>query len=284
MVLALLVVKNLFHRQMPMAQCNLKSLAEFRGVSIAKSKILFDSDPNHILPNTLYVIYGLESSGTTFLTRVIARAAGMPDLLDNDTIESNDKKIHIQHLSLPLGTAPFKNASRYHQQFESLDVIKVFYPTKCHVEPNRRGPPDWKVTPEECQPLLGKHVLAAPSRYFVNITTHVEWYRNHGVVVKPIVVVRDPSFHFEGILRTHCENVTAAMEQYETGKAIIVQSLATIDPLVVSYETLMTLKGGYLHNHVYRQLGLSSNFTPPFKNGNLKYAPNSNVTSLLLQE
>jgi hypothetical protein len=202
-----------------------------------------------------------------------------------DTIESYDKKILIQHLSLPLGGSPqYKNIYGYHQKFERLDVIDVFYPEKCRVRPNWRGPPNWVETPEECQPLLGYNVLASPPRYFVNVTTHVQWYKNHGVVVKPIVVVRDPSFHFEGILTHHCQNATAAIEQFKMGKAIIAQTLTDIDPLIVSYETLMTLQGVYLHNFIYPKLGLASNYTPPFKNGNLKYAPKSNVTQFLLKE
>jgi hypothetical protein len=284
-IVSLLSIGNLFHRQRPMTARIHKTLRVVMETPTAHPQSPRGTDPHHILPETLYVIYGLESSGTTFMTRTIAQAVGIIKFLNGDTIESVDSKILVQHLSLPLGSAAsFKNVYGYHQRFESLDVIDVFYPRKCHVRPNQLGPPDWKETPEECKPFLGGQVIAPPLRYFVNITSHVQWYRNHGVVVKPILVVRDPSLHFEGILRQHCENVTAALDQYETGKAIIAQTLSDIDPLIVSYETLMTLHEAYLQSHVYRKLGILSNYTPVFKNGNLKYSPKNNITSIMIEE
>jgi hypothetical protein len=132
---------------------------------------------------------------------------------------------------------------------------------------------------------MGDQVMTYPSRYFVNISSHVEWYRERGVTVQPIMVVRDPVFHFQGILNVHCKNYTAALQQYDMGREIMLQSLTTSSPIIVSYETLMTLQQPYL-DELFDKLEINSTYKPKFKNGNLKYVANKTspepITELLM--
>ena len=59
--------------------------------------------------------------------------------------------------------------------------------------------------------------------------------------------------------------------EYKVGQAIMVETIAKgLNPIVVSYETLMTLRINYLC-HLYWLLGIDSDYLPSFKNGNTKY-------------
>jgi hypothetical protein len=80
-------------------------------------------------------------------------------------------------------------------------------------------------------------------------------------------------FHFSGILAPypgHCRNPEKAYEQYEQGRAIMAEALNSgVQPLIVSYETLLTLQMPYLQQ-IYFQLGIVSKHRPDFVNGNTK--------------
>lgn len=303
-----------------------------------------------VLPKILYTIYGLESSGTTYFAQTIAMALNITgdDDEDGTTITSNstpptfsesalqtrDKTIHIQHLSLPTGGMegrPPDITYLYDKRFtHPLPTVNVIYPLGCNPKSPFAGPPrdDWPV-PEKCQPLMGDDdtsnnndgnndtimtMTTFPHRVFVNITSHVRWYRQRGVIVYPIMVVRDPSFHFEGILRYHAPNSDAAFVQYHMGREIMLESLQkptrttatrqkneklhnndndntnpyhdtddgdmddAVYPIIVSYETLMTLREPYLFE-LYHELNIHSKFIPKFHNGNLKYTSTTNQTN-----
>jgi hypothetical protein len=94
-----------------------------------------------VLPQTLYVIYGLESSGTTFRAKTVAAALGLEPRLKGDTVESRDQRIHIQHLPLPLGLiTPAKWG--YETRFSKpLAIVPVYYPTGCRIRDFGRHAP-----------------------------------------------------------------------------------------------------------------------------------------------
>ena len=229
------------------------------------------------LPEKMYLIYGVESSGTKFVAEALAGAVGLPDWYDlsfTDTLESNDNKVHFQHLSLPSGSNEvLKEGLQEHEKWslENLSIVPVYYPTGCRVQ--SEVPSAMVPVPRRCRSVMGKEVMTPPHRYFVNITSHVQWYRERGVKVYPVMVVRDPMFHFSGILapyRGHCQNPEKAYEQYEQGRAIMAEALNSgVQPLIVSYETLLTLQMPYLQ-HIYFQLGIVSKHRPSFVNGNTK--------------
>ena len=129
--------------------------------------------------------------------------------------------------------------------------------------------------PKACRQALGMDDLELyPHRYFVNITSQVLFYKELGVDISIVVVVRDTSMHFQGILETHNSNETAALEQFRLGHSLIDEALnhPQIRPHVtlISYETLMMLQGTYLLQ-LYDELGINSTFAPHFKDGNVKY-------------
>jgi hypothetical protein len=228
-----------------------------------------DRANSSMLPETLYVIYGLESSGTTFMASTVSMALGIERRLRPDTVESNDKKIHIQHISLPLGGVGKDNWGFS----ETPGIVPVYYPTGCRVPPFKTDPPGYANVTAACRTIMGEKVMTSPHRYFVNITSHVQWYREWGVDVHPIMVVRDPSFHFYGVTNGHCRNESAAYAQYEMGRDILVHSMQAVKPTIVSYEMLMTIQGEYLIK-IYNQTNIQSSYIPKFKNGNLKHLSN----------
>lgn len=267
------VLANVFSRRFHLELCTRKT--KFHFDEHDETNLLGTENANSsMLPEKLYVIYGLESSGTTFVARTISSALGIVPRLNPDTVESHDKKIHIQHLSLPIGFFGENNWGYETRFSEPLGVVPVYYPTGCRVPSFPNDPPGETETPVACRSIMGAKVQTPPARYFVDITSHVQWYRAFGVDVYPIMVVRDPSNHFYGVTKTHCLNDTAAYSQYEMGRDIMVHSMKTVQPIIVSYEMLMTLQEEYLV-HVYNQTNIHTSFMPKFKNGNLKHLSNN---------
>jgi hypothetical protein len=231
---------------------------------------------NNILPDILITVVGLESSGTTFVYDTLSKALGVARKEGLEEKTNQKGTIRVQHLSLPNGWFRKNDAIGYPHRFEPLEIIPVYVPKRCSMPEGRvqqsssyRRPP--RRSPPECEPF-GPTLVQSPPRYFVNITSHIEWHRAQGVDARAVVVVRDPALHFHGILHNHCENETAVYEQYKTGRALLKHAVQHVHPVVVSYETLMTLQGDYLIE-IYKQLNISSSFIPSFKNGNVKYVP-----------
>lgn len=228
-----------------------------------------DASSLQIVPARLIVVVGLESSGTTFVQEILAKAAGATKQYDVEYF-SPDYSLRVQHFSLPTGWFR-KTSPGFKQRFEPLAIAPVYIPTKCRLGPGLSIHP----SPSQCHILFGPKKVPSAPRYFVNITSHVNFYRRRGVDTTAVIVVRDPALHFRGILKNHCGNETAAFEQYKTGRAIIQYAIDHLDPdsfLIVSYETLMTLQGGYL-KEIYKSLNIQTNYIPKFKNGNIAYAP-----------
>jgi hypothetical protein len=232
---------------------------------------------SNMLPQRLFLIYGLESSGTTFTARTIATALGIPKQRKGDFVESDDGSVHVQHISLPWGGIKRGEWGFRTQYSEPLPMIPVFYPKPCQMDPPthaRDKPPSLQPPPDVCREFMEEQVMTRPHRFFVNMTTHITWYRERGVLVYPIIVVRDPLLHFKGVTDRrlgHTPNDQAAYAQYEMGRAIIVETINKgLNPIIISYETMLTLQKPYLRQ-LYHTLGIESDFIPTFKNGNTKY-------------
>jgi hypothetical protein len=222
-----------------------------------------------LLPERIITVFGLESSGTTFVHKTLAKALRLGQRQGGEYTNA-DQSIWVQHISLPFGS--FSKATvGFAGRFEPLEVVPVFVPEKCS-QPQGRSPP--RPAPKECEPF-GPKLIPRPGRFFVNVTSHIQWYRERGVDARAVVVVRDPSLHFKGILKTHCPNETAAYEQFVTGRALLKHAMQHLDPVVVSYEALMTLQTKYLQE-IYNELNISTSSLkayqqPTFSNGNVKY-------------
>lgn len=230
-----------------------------------------------VLPRRLFVIYGLESSGTTFTARTIATALGISkEKNKGDFVLTDDGKDHVQHISLPWGLVSSKEWGFQTKYSKPLPMIPVFYPKPCQMNPpkdNRQDPPKLTKPPEQCRDFMEEEVLTRPYRFFVNMTTHIQWYRERGVLVYPIMVVRDPLLHFVGVTnpKGHAPNDRAAYGQFEMGRAIMIETMEKgLNPVMVSYETMLTLQEPYLRQ-LYDKVGIESDYIPKFKNGNTKY-------------
>ena len=235
---------------------------------------------SNILPRRLFLIYGLESSGTTFTAKTIAKAVGIPkERMEGDRMETKEGRTQVHHISLPLGWEFQVNYS------QPIPIVPVFYPLKCQVEPMfPKRPPVLQNSAEvennrnACRQVIGDKAKAGSRRFFVNITSNIRWYRERGVRVYPIMVVRDLMLHFQGIVKSqggHCSDEKAAYQQYEQGRAIMLETIEKgLNPLILSYEAILTLQGPYL-NRIYRQLGIATNHTAGFRNGNTKYVTQS---------
>jgi len=235
-----------------------------------------------ILPRRLFLIYGLESSGTTFVAKTIGTALGIPSTKTrSDFTETRDNSDHVQHISLPWGGIKPDEYGFYTQFSVPLPTIPVFYPKPCQMNPitgSTNGfpnPPQLRPPPtKECREIMDDQVMTRPHRFFVNMTTHITWYRERGVLVYPIMVIRDPGLHFHGIAdwkTGHNRHEASAYLQYEMGRAIMTETMEKgLNPIIISYETMLTLQRPYLCQ-LYDTLGIDSDFLPTFKNGNTKY-------------
>lgn len=248
-----------------------------------------DDATKKMLPERLIAVFGLESSGAKFVQQVLAQAIGATLKYDEGNRITPDFKTQVQHFSLPFGH--FENDDPdYDRQFESLSIVPVFVPKPCRLPNQDRYKGTLPPAPPECHPLYGPTLVPDPARYFINVMTHVQFYQQRGVDTTAVVVVRDPAMHFRGVTSRHCKgNETAAYEQYKTGRVILQHAMEHLDPkslVVVSYETLMTLKQVYL-KEIYKSLNIiesSSTHNILFKNGNIQYIPASVIPPVIAEK
>ena len=230
-----------------------------------------------VLPDRLISVFGLESSGTTWMSETLALAySSKADLTDKDfritTTTQNDKNVEIIHLSLPWGWG--KPSEK-----EPVDVV---VPAPCMIRPLK-----W-ARKRKCQaPTMMTHVTKQellecaklgfqtprkyPCRFFVNITSHIEWYQQRGVEATAVIMVRDQNAQLQGATK-HARRETVALKEKQIGHDLMAHAMQFLPESVVlvSYEAMMLLGDTYLHS-IYRQLGIQSQYSPPYKDGNAKY-------------
>jgi hypothetical protein len=243
-----------------------------------------------MLPKRLLTIFGLESSGTTFVTRLVAASlrirprdivSGRNDL----SAQEPNRKYEVQHVSLPSGK--FCEGA-------TVPVVPAMYPALCismnwtdaasssfGTSPLYR---DW----QDVASLKERYVY--PKRYFVNISSHIQWYRNRGVEASAILVVRDAMIGSMARSLAHCLKAEYREKEEQVGLQLMYEALQQFPsdddhknhvfsspPLVVlSYETLMNLGIPYF-NHVLERLQLprvrndDDGLGKTLHNGNLPY-------------
>lgn len=112
-----------------------------------------------------------------------------------------------------------------------------------------------------------------PHRYFVNISSHIQWYRERGVHATAVIIMRDSTIALIG-KASHCPNEQVAAKQNEHAWELAREAIIRLDPsneiVLVSYEGLMSLHETYLFDF-YRRLGINSINVPDFEDGNAKY-------------
>lgn len=149
----------------------------------------------------------------------------------------------------------------------------------------------WTCGTDNCGTGQNDGYALYPRRFFVNITSHIEWYLSRGVDVTAVLSVRDTSISRAGKQRMHCPNEDVGMLDEKRAISIMTEALNKYGRqgrleeysrishnnrlseervIAVSYEALMGLKSPYLFN-IYNSLGINSTYVPEFKDGNEKY-------------
>ena len=237
-----------------------------------------------LLPKRVITVFGHESSGTKLIASSIATSLGLwPKEGKWRTGEKSawiyhqyvdgrvsDGELEVQHLSLPMGWHCEKDVQT------TPNIVEALVPEDCS-RPFEKSAVILARCRDEVQ-ITDGHVIY-PKRFFVNITSHIEWYQSRGVEITAILLMRDRSISRMGKFRDHCGIPTTAIEEDELAASIQKEAMTNYGQksfdgrrtlLSVSYEGVMQLKGAYFFD-IYRQLGIESSYLPTFNDGNTKY-------------
>lgn len=129
--------------------------------------------------------------------------------------------------------------------------------------------------PESCRNIGITEFPEIPRRFFLNISSHIAWYRQFGVDATAVVLVRDETLHLHGKLEHHNNHrLDRAQVEDAIGKEIIRDAIERLERdkeiVLASYESLMSLQDTYLFD-LYRTLLIESSYIPDFKDANKKY-------------
>jgi hypothetical protein len=241
-----------------------------------------------LLPKRLITVFGTESSGSTFTATAIGIATGVKNPNDKNGLGFRswdfERNVEVQHISLPTGYGPTADIC-FQQQFGVMptetQTLPVVLPAPCMVVPEKnkeqyaRAQVKNRAFPEACREEAGlEDFVIYPTRFFVNVTSHIQWYRERGVEATAVVIMRDASISKISKIQSHCPLKEVAEQQNEHARQLMTEAIDKLDPsrevVLVSYEGMMSLGRSYLLD-IYRQLGINSTYTPSFKDGNAKY-------------
>ena len=203
----------------------------------------YDVNSHKILATRVITIFGLESSGTTFLYQTLSMALNASVVIPDLSARAGDD-VEIQHISQPWGLFGYSTG-----EYSTIDVLPPlgcasFYDQGVGSLKSENCKKETGLDPERQYPL----------RFFVNITSHVAWYRSRGIDCTAIIMTRDYSTHLQGkkkhiLWPLFWKRVAVAEDNY--AKELIVDAMKTLDGSVsprglkelvmTSYETLMFL-------------------------------------------
>ena len=257
-----------------------------------------------LLPKKLITVIG----GTTFLSTTLAIAAGaFPS--EGRWVERGPQELVFENSMGKSATS--SNGDWQVQQLNHLpqgqkctgdvadlvlDTIGALVPEECV-----RLDASSLITSKdisECQKEL--HITEGyvlyPPRFFVNITSHIEWYLSHDVDITVVFVMRDQSISMKEKLRNDCRLLGLATKEEEVSLAIIKEAYAKYGKhgsllksgkeraIVLSYEGLLELKDVYLFD-LYHKLGINSTYTPKYyEDGNAKYVADPKIKTAFRKE
>ena len=229
------------------------------------------------LPKKLITVVGLEGSGGAFLATTLGE------------VVSTDDEYRLQHISLPYGWSCESSASEI-----NANVVDALVPEECfryeHIlkdhDPlsTRKCKDEVHISDESskwrCGAKCGEGQLSGlalyPDRFYVNITSHIQWYLRRGVDVKVILVLRDKTISNKEKLRNHHCYLPPEVVDIEDDTAMEIMREAYEKygeegrVMVVSYEGLMQFKQSYLYG-IYKSLGIESMYVPDFVDDNRLY-------------
>lgn len=241
-----------------------------------------------ILPKKMILVTGLESSGTKLVTEAIAVASGaytgsLTSIRPHGNSfhgRTSNAVIEVLHQSLPWGSTCESEVDA-----ASLKTLPVLVPKQCGYSKTNGFLWDNHIGGSNnpyCNKLGLETLVEYPNRFFIDIASHIKWYRERGVVASAVIVVRDSSIETISKYHDHCRrNDLANLENNHAMKIIkeAVKKLSTetgpdgtTELLIVSYEAIMAIGDTYFLDFVFPNLGIrSSRVTASFIDGNRKY-------------
>jgi len=270
-----------------------------------------------IIPKKMFAVIGLESSGTTFVTRTLSKALGYEYFLEGSIPRAEyHNEVEVQHFSLPWGSHCVCDPE--------INIQNVVLPVACssirHVPFCMDMARDLKLTTKE-----GRVVY--PNRYFLDIISNKEWYESKGVDITFIIVIREPTVSRNARFHSHCGNQTLLEIEEEIGTDIMIRAInkyilhdrklsastygpwynemlwretnnttgrnTDTDPphrelssallsgnnvVLVSYDSLVKMDRVYV-KLLYKALGIESDYMPTIDDGNEKYIKKINYSN-----
>ena len=171
-----------------------------------------------LLPQKLYTIVGLESSGTRLITATLSKALGLEEYRPaNGPREElgGDDVTRVQHVSLPWGCCcdriKNKTTNTWHP-INGATTISVLLPGMCNV------PTQNTTIIEQCAAMAkdanvtfdsDKRHAIYPQRFLLDLVASKEFYKSIGVEQIVVVVTRDQTIRRKGVVgNNYCRNET----------------------------------------------------------------------------
>lgn len=187
-----------------------------------------------VLPQYIYTVAGLESSGTTLIAHLIRAAVNgvyresyRDQFRDNHTVVRRANE--VIHISLPTGSHCTDKEYR-----EPFPIEPVIYPGRCVYNQSTKHPDNYRDEYQEpCSNLGGMpnvpYIYPPIPRFFVNLTSHLQWYRTYTPDVRSylILVVRDPTISILSRTKNHCPNETLSVKETKLGHEIMREVMDT---------------------------------------------------------
>mmetsp|Transcript_8850 Transcript_8850/g.18375 ORF Transcript_8850/g.18375 Transcript_8850/m.18375 type:complete len:380 (+) Transcript_8850:67-1206(+) len=175
------------------------------------------SSYSSLLPKKIISVIGLESSGTRFVTSILAKAHGIPEYREGSFSSDGMKDgLLVQHFSLPWGST-----CQAHPQHLIQNVV---LPGRCSMRYDLLSPTCKEMARDANMTLSRKGNDIYPQRYNLDIVASKEWYESKGVEQVFVIVLRDQSISAESRLG-HCNNQTLKDEEEDIGTEIIVRAI-----------------------------------------------------------
>lgn len=176
-----------------------------------------------ILPEKIYTVIGLESSGTQFLSSIITKALGLEHYREGSFPCNRNcdeyAPVQVQHFSLPWGSTC--------DSHPNPKVVDLVLPSQC----TRQKSDSLEISQcnEMAKDLWGfetnRDELHYPSRYQLDIVSHKDWYDVHGVQQYIIIVIRDSNISSTARSRDHCGDTELLEKEEEIGTQIITRAI-----------------------------------------------------------
>ena len=180
--------------------------------------------------------------GTRLITRMIRDALHIKYYRESTypMCVDDDNPTQIQHVSLPSGSFLDGNCNMGFCK-SCNSIVDVILPPQCSERKEKkreggggrgRGRKNTAASPRttiarECQDMIPMPIVEYPERFFLNITSHKQWYDDNGTEQYLIIIVRNQKFSFKSKMKSHCTFLDVATEEDGVATDIINQAIQT---------------------------------------------------------